>query len=246
MLRVEELVAGYRSVPVLDGLSLSLAAGEVVALVGPNGAGKSTTLRTVSGLIKPRSGRILLDERALTGLAPASVVRAGVAHVPEGRRIFPGLTVAENLRMGAFVERSGARIDERLERVFALFPRLAERQRQVGTTLSGGEQQMLAIGRALMSGPRILLLDEPSMGLAPVLVQRLFDSLRQLRAEGLGILLVEQNASLALSLADRAYVLSQGRLEATGSAVELADSEAVRQAYLGALDTDSVPEGSGG
>ena len=235
LLRVAELRVNYGAVAAIRGVSLKVTAGEVVALLGANGAGKSTLLRTVSGLTRPRAGRILLGGEAIHRLPPARIVRLGVAHCPEGRRVFGTLTVAENLRLGAAarVDRAGVAADR--ERIYAMFPILGERRTQPAGTLSGGEQQMLALGRALMARPRVLLLDEPSLGLAPLLVRQIFRTLAELKADGVTMLLVEQNINLALDLADRAYVLRTGEVSLAGSAVDLkADYEAVAAAYLGA------------
>jgi branched-chain amino acid transport system ATP-binding protein len=204
-----------------------------VAVVGPNGAGKTTLLRVISGLIAPRAGEITFESAPIGGRPPYEVVAHGVAHVPEGRRIFPALTVADNLKMGAFLPAARARFAERLARVFALFPVLAERQKQRAGSLSGGEQQMLAVGRALMSGPKLILLDEPSMGLAPVMVLRLFDLIRRVREEGYTILVVEQNVRQVLKLVDRAYLLEVGRIKMEGRADELSEQDFVRKAYVG-------------
>jgi branched-chain amino acid transport system ATP-binding protein len=206
--------------------------GEIVAILGNNGAGKTTTLKTISGLLHPTRGTITLEDQSLLGVAPHAIVSRGVAHVPEGRRIFNRLTVRENLMMGAYL-RSDSGIGADLERVFGLFPRLLERLTQVAGTLSGGEQQMLAIGRALMASPRLLLLDEPSMGLAPVLVEQIFDTITDINRQGMTILLVEQNAAMALSIAHRGYVLETGAIALTGTAAELSDNADVRRAYLG-------------
>jgi branched-chain amino acid transport system ATP-binding protein len=223
---------GYGEIPALKGVALEVRAGEIVALLGNNGAGKTTTLKTISGLLVPRQGRVELEGRPLAGLAPHDIVGLGIGHVPEGRRIFNRLTVRENLLMGAFL-RSDAGIDGDLQRVFALFPRLQERIAQVAGTLSGGEQQMLAIGRALMARPRLLLLDEPSMGLAPVLVEQIFETIGEVNRQGTTILLVEQNAAMALSIAHRGYVLETGSVVLTGTAASLGDNPDVRRAYLG-------------
>jgi branched-chain amino acid transport system ATP-binding protein len=214
-------------------VSLEIAAGEFVALVGSNGAGKTTTLRAVTGLLRPRRGTVELDGRRIDGLSPANIVRRGIAHVPEGRQLFPSMTVRENLELGARTPESRARRAETLDRICALFPRLAERHGQLAGTLSGGEQQMCAIGRALMSLPRLLLLDEPSLGLAPMMVRLIFDNLRSINAEGTTVLLVEQNVRKALELSTRAYVMENGRIALSGSREELLRSDAVRQAYLG-------------
>ncbi len=233
LLALQDLHVNYGAVSALRGISLHLHAGEVVALLGANGAGKSTTLRAISGLIKAASGQILLDGSPLTGLSPTEVVARGVAHCPEGRRVFSGMSVLENLRLGASVRSDGEGIKSDTERMLSLFPILAERRSQAAGTLSGGEQQMLALARALMARPRVLLLDEPSLGVAPLIVKAIFKTLRELRGAGVTILLVEQNARAALGLADRAYVLRTGSVVLSGSAAELSKSEEVAQAYLG-------------
>jgi branched-chain amino acid transport system ATP-binding protein len=232
MLKVEALDVGYGEIRALKGVGLEVARGEIVTILGNNGAGKTTTLKTISGLLHPTAGTITLESELLVGVPPHEIVSKGVAHVPEGRRIFNRLTVRENLTMGAYL-RSDAGIVGDLDRVFALFPRLAERLTQVAGTLSGGEQQMLAIGRALMANPRLLLLDEPSMGLAPVLVEQIFDTITDINRQGMTILLVEQNAAMALSIAHRGYVLETGSIALEGTAVELSDNADVRRAYLG-------------
>ena len=232
MLRVEDLHVYYGEIHALKGVALEVLGGEIVALLGPNGAGKTTTLKTISGLLTPRRGRVVLDEVPLADVPPHKVVARGIAHVPEGRRIFNRLSVRENLMMGAYPRRDDG-IAGDLERVFTLFPRLKERVTQVAGTLSGGEQQMLAIGRALMASPRLLLLDEPSMGLAPVLVEQIFETIGDINRQGTTILLVEQNAAMALSIAHRGYVLETGAVALTGTGVELADNPEVRRAYLG-------------
>ena len=232
MLRVEDLDVYYGEIRALKGVALEVCRGEIVALLGNNGAGKTTTLRAVSGLLVPRRGRVALEGSSLVGVPPHDVVLRGIAHVPEGRRIFNRLTVRENLAMGAYLRRDdGVAAD--LGRVYSLFPRLEERATQVAGTLSGGEQQMLAIGRALMARPRLLLLDEPSMGLAPVLVEQIFQTIDDINRQGTTILLVEQNASMALSIAHRGYVLETGVVVLSGTAAELADNAEVRRAYLG-------------
>jgi branched-chain amino acid transport system ATP-binding protein len=233
LLELQDVHTYYGSIHALKGISLSIEGGEIVTLIGSNGAGKSTTLRTISGLLRPRRGAILLEQRRLDQLLPHEIVSLGVIHVPEGRRIFPRLTVQENLVMGAYQRRDKDGIQRDLERVFALFPRLKERLHQKGGTLSGGEQQMLAIGRALMSRPRVLLLDEPSMGLAPVLVEMIFDIIREINQQGITILLVEQNARMALSIAHRGYVLETGRIVLSGPGPQLAGDPMVKAAYLG-------------
>ena len=234
MLEVRDLHVSYGEIPALKGISLTVGAGEIVALLGSNGAGKTTTLRTLSGLLAPRAGDIVLEDRPIAGLPAHVIVRRGIAHVPEGRRIFNRLTVRENLEMGAYT-RSDAGVAADLERVFALFPRLRERRAQVAGTLSGGEQQMLAIARALMGSPRLLLLDEPSMGLAPVLVEQIFETVQDINRQGTTILLVEQNAALALDVAQRAYVLETGSIVLSGAAADLARDQDVRRAYLGEI-----------
>jgi branched-chain amino acid transport system ATP-binding protein len=232
MLEVQDVQVYYGEIHALKGISLQVEKGEIVALLGNNGAGKTTTLKTISALLRPRSGRVLLEGEPIHDLPPHEIVARGVAHSPEGRRIFNRLTVTENLEMGAYL-RSDAAIAEDLGRVFSLFPRLKERQNQVAGTLSGGEQQMLAIGRALMASPRILLLDEPSMGLAPILVEQIFKTVEDINRQGTTILLVEQNAAMALSIAHRGYVLETGSIALGGSAVELQEHPDVRRAYLG-------------
>jgi branched-chain amino acid transport system ATP-binding protein len=233
MLRLDDVHVAYGEIPALKGIALEVQQGEIVALLGNNGAGKTTTLRTISGLLTPTRGSVTLEGQPLAGVAAHDVVLRGIAHVPEGRRIFNRLTVRENLMMGAYTRRDTATIAGDIERVFALFPRLHERITQVAGTLSGGEQQMLAIGRALMARPRLLLLDEPSMGLAPVLVEQIFDTVRDINTQGTTILLVEQNAAMALGVAQRGYVIETGTIVLSGTAAELADNPEVRRAYLG-------------
>lgn len=232
MLDVGNIQVYYGEIHALKGISLQVAKGEIVALLGNNGAGKTTTLKTISGLLRPRTGRVLLEGQPIHDLPTHEIVSRGIAHAPEGRRIFNSLTVTENLEMGAYL-RQDAAIAEDMERVFALFPRLRERRSQVAGTLSGGEQQMLAIGRALMARPRILLLDEPSMGLAPILVEQIFQTIQDINRQGTTILLVEQNAAMALSIAHRGYVLETGSITLHGSAVELQEHPDVQRAYLG-------------
>jgi branched-chain amino acid transport system ATP-binding protein len=232
MLRLEGLDVYYGEIHALRGVGLEVREREIVALLGNNGAGKSTTLKTVSGLLRPRRGTVSFENGPLTGVAAHDIVARGIAHVPEGRRIFNRLTVRENLAMGAYLRDDG-RVAGDLDRVFELFPRLKERIAQVAGTLSGGEQQMLAIGRALMASPRLLLLDEPSMGLAPVLVEQIFATIDSINRQGTTILLVEQNAAMALSIAHRGYVLETGTIVLAGSAAELAGNTDVRRAYLG-------------
>ena len=233
MLELHAVTAGYGAFTALWDVSLRVGQGEAVAVVGPNGAGKTTLLRAISGLIAPRAGRVVFEGTELAGRPAYEIVAHGVAHVPEGRRLFPQLTVAENLRMGAFLPRARGHFRESLERVYALFPVLAERQAQRAGSLSGGEQQMLAVGRALMSRPKLILLDEPSMGLAPVMVLRLFDLISRVREFGFTILIVEQNVRQVLKLVDRAYLLEVGRIKIEGRAADLAEQDFVRQAYVG-------------
>lgn len=232
MLRVQDLHVYYGAIHAVKGVSLEVADGEIVTLIGANGAGKSTVLNTISGLLKPKSGTVEFMGEMIGSMPPNKVVQHGLVQCPEGRRIFARMTVEENLQMGAYT-RPSSELAQNLEKVYALFPRLKERQKQVGGTLSGGEQQMLAMGRAMMSQPKLLMLDEPSMGLAPILVEQIFDIIRELHAAGTTILLVEQNAQAALSVADRAYVLETGRITLSGTGKELMASDAVRKAYLG-------------
>jgi branched-chain amino acid transport system ATP-binding protein len=231
MLRLSGIHTFYDQIEALKGISLQVREGEIVSLVGSNGAGKSTTLMTVSGVLRPRGGALQLFDRDITGLPPHRIVELGISQVPEGRRIFPRLTVRENLEMGAFLKKTD--FASSLDRVYTLFPLLKERERQSGGTLSGGEQQMLAIGRALMSGPRLLLLDEPSLGLAPIFVSKIFRTIKEINAEGITVLLVEQNARAALKLSHRAYVLEGGRVKLQGKGEELLNNDQVRKAYLG-------------
>jgi branched-chain amino acid transport system ATP-binding protein len=233
ILTVQDLHVYYGNVHALKGIELHVERGEIVTLVGANGAGKSTTLRTISGLLRPQQGEIHFEGARLDHLPAHRIVDIGVSHAPEGRKVFTTLTVQENLNMGAYSRSDKDGIEESRRRVFRLFPRLEERQRQVAGTLSGGEQQMLAIGRALMSRPKLLMLDEPSLGLAPMLVRAIFDTIREINQQGITILLVEQNARAALRLADRAYVLETGQIALSGAASELLRSERVRKAYLG-------------
>lgn len=234
LLELRDVHTYYGQIHALKGVSLTVNEGEIVTLIGSNGAGKSTTLRTISGLLRPRQGDVLLQGRPVNAVAPHKIVQSGVGHVPEGRGIFPALTVLENLEMGAYLLRDRAEMDRRMEKVFGLFPRLRERIGQKGGTLSGGEQQMLAIGRALMQQPHIMLLDEPSMGLAPLLVEEIFDIVQRLNQEQkTTILLVEQNAQAALTVAHRAYVLETGSISMSGDAKEMLQDSRVIDAYLG-------------
>ncbi len=233
MLRLEGVEAGYGDVVAVRAVSLEVRAGEIVALIGANGAGKTTTLRAISGLLPVRRGRVELDGRPIGGQGPAAIVAAGVAHVPEGRQLFPTMTVLENLELGARTRESRARRADTLGRVFELFPRLSERTRQLAGTLSGGEQQMVAIGRALMARPRLLMLDEPSLGLAPVVVSAIFANLVAINRAGITVLLVEQNVLRALRLSHRAYVLENGTITLSGPSDTLLADERIKRAYLG-------------
>jgi len=231
MLKVEDMHVYYGAIHAVKGVSFEVEQGQIVALIGANGAGKSTVLKTISGLMHPRSGSITFMGHNIAHAEAHKLVRQGLAHVPEGRRIFLQMTVQENLEMGAFIRKDSFKED--LDRVYALFPRLNERRRQIAGTLSGGEQQMLAMSRALMSNPKLIMLDEPSMGLAPILVDQIFDIIQELHAAGTTILLVEQNASKALEIADKAYVLETGNITLSGTGAELAASDEVAKAYLG-------------
>lgn len=233
MLKIDNIDVYYGAIHALKGISLDVKEGEIVTLIGANGAGKSTTLRTISGLLKPKTGSITFLGQNIEGVRAHEIVKKGISQVPEGRRVFAEMTVMENLDLGAFVRKDKAGIQQDLKHVFELFPRLEERKNQSAGTLSGGEQQMLAMGRALMSRPKLLLLDEPSMGLAPLLIKEIFNIIVDINKSGTTVLLVEQNANMALSIANRAYVLETGRITLSGSAKELAASEDVRKAYLG-------------
>ena len=233
MLEINDLHVGYGAIKALRGISLRVEEGEVVTLIGANGAGKSTTLRTISGLLSPQAGSIQFQGAEITRLPPHEIVRRRLVQVPEGRGIFGNLSVAENLKLGAFSRANDSQLQADYERVFRHFPRVKERLQQNAGTLSGGEQQMVAIGRALLARPKLLLLDEPSLGLAPQIVQTIFRVIREIHAEGTTILLVEQNARMALQVADRAYVLEVGEIETSGPAAELAASDEIRKAYLG-------------
>jgi branched-chain amino acid transport system ATP-binding protein len=233
MLKINDLTVGYGAITAVKGLSLEVREGEIVSLIGSNGAGKSTTLRTVSGLLKPKSGNIEFLGEKIDGSAGHEIVAKGICHSPEGRRIFPKMTVDENLDLGAYLRKDSAAVKETRDHVLELFPRLQERINQKAGTMSGGEQQMLAVGRALMGNPKLLILDEPSMGLAPVLVDLIFETIQAIRKSGVTILLVEQNALAALRIADYAYVLESGHLKLEGDGSKLADDPAIAQAYLG-------------
>ena len=231
MLEVKDLHVNYGAVHALNGISLTVNDGEIVSLIGANGAGKTTTLRNITGLEKAASGSVIFDGHDLLKTPPSKIISLKLAHVPEGRHIFPQMTVAENLEMGAFADRAG--MAQTMEDVYARFPRLSERRRQLAGTLSGGEQQMLAVGRALMGKPRMILMDEPSMGLSPLLVKEIFDIIREVNKQGITVLLVEQNAKMALSISDRAYVLETGSISIEGDAAELLNDPRVKKAYLG-------------
>ncbi|MCX7855708.1 MAG: ABC transporter ATP-binding protein [Anaerolineae bacterium] len=233
LLSVENLHVSYGAIRALHGISFYVDKGEIVTLIGANGAGKSTTLRTISGLLLADRGKIVYDGADITNMGADQIVRMGIVQVPEGRKIFAPLTVRENLEMGAFTRQDKREIEESMEFVFSIFPRLRERAEQMGGTLSGGEQQMLAVARALMAKPRLLLMDEPSMGLAPILVEEIFNIIQRINQEGVTILLVEQNAHMALSVAHRGYVLETGVIQMEGTAAELRDNPRVREAYLG-------------
>ena len=233
MLELRNLSAGYGAFQALFDVSLQVQAGEAVAVIGPNGAGKTTLLRAISKLIEPTSGSLSMEGRDYNALPAHEVIGLGIAQVPEGRRLFPRLSVEDNLRMGAFLPSARARFDERLEFVYALFPKMKERRMQMAGTMSGGEQQMCAIGRALMSGPKLLLLDEPSAGLAPVVVQSIFGLMKTIRAQGFTVLIVEQNIQQVLKVVDRAYLLETGRIRQSGDAATLLASDEIRRAYLG-------------
>ncbi|WP_378957161.1 ABC transporter ATP-binding protein [Pelosinus sp. sgz500959] len=233
MLKIDNINVYYGAIHALKGISVDVKEGEIVTLIGANGAGKSTILRTISGLLKPKTGEITFEGQNIAGKAAQDIVKMSISQVPEGRRVFANMTVMENLELGAYIRTDSKGIKEDFDQVFTRFPKLAERRSQLAGTMSGGEQQMLAMGRALMSRPRLLLLDEPSMGLAPLLVREIFSIVKDINASGTTVLLVEQNAHMALSIAHRAYVLETGRITLAGDAKELAASEDIRKAYLG-------------
>ena len=233
MMKVENLNVFYNQIHALKDVSIEINEGEIVTLIGANGAGKSTLLKTISGLVRPKSGTITYRGKEIQGESPQTIVKAGISHVPEGRRVFASMSVAENLELGAFLRKDKENIKKDFEMVYELFPRLYERRKQLAGTLSGGEQQMLAIGRALMSNPTLLLMDEPSMGLAPILVQTIFRVIKEINHSGKTLLLVEQNANMALSIAHRAYVLETGRIVYSGKASEIYNMEQLKAAYLG-------------
>ena len=231
ILQIKDLQVSYGGIDAVRGISFNVQEGEIVTLIGANGAGKSSTLRAISGLVKPRGGSILLNGENITGLDPTVIVSKGLMMVPEGRKIFPNLTVLENLRIGAYLRKD--QLDEDIEMVYSYFPRLKERSWQPGGTLSGGEQQMLAVGRALMGRPKLLMMDEPSLGLAPIVVQGIFEIIRQIHEAGTTVLLIEQNANMALHVADRAYVIENGQISMEGTGKDLLEDENVKAAYLG-------------
>ncbi|MEH7353420.1 ABC transporter ATP-binding protein [Neobacillus drentensis] len=233
MLKINNINVYYGNIHALKGVSLDINQGEIVTLIGANGAGKSTLLKTISGLLKPKNGDILFENEHVAGKVAQAIVKRGISQVPEGRRVFANMSVEENLELGAYLRKDKKGIREDFEKVYQLFPRLYERRKQLSGTLSGGEQQMLAMGRALMARPRLLLLDEPSMGLAPLLVKTIFRIIEEINQTGTTILLVEQNANMALSIADRAYVIETGKIVAAGTAEELSQSDQIRAAYLG-------------
>ncbi len=233
LLRAESLTAGYGKMPILHGVTLEVRAGEMVSVIGPNGAGKSTAFKTIVGFLRPTSGRVVFDGVDITGIRPDEVLHHGLAYVPQGRIVFPQMTVLENLEMGAYIERDAGRIREALERVYALFPILAERRRQRAGTMSGGEQQMVAIGRALMTTPKLVLLDEPSLGLSPKFVSIIFERLTEMKRGGYTLMVVEQNAARALAVADRGYVLELGRNRFEGTGQSLLGDPEVKRLYLG-------------
>ena len=231
ILEIKGLVVSYGGIEAVKGIDLTVEQGKIVTLIGSNGAGKSTTLKTIAGLVKPKSGSITFQGEPLLGKSTDQIVSRGVTLVPEGRRVFPNLTVEENLRIGAYLRKESIRDD--LDRVYALFPRLKEREWQLAGTLSGGEQQMLAVGRALMAKPQLVMMDEPSLGLAPIVVRGIFDIIREINAQGITVLLIEQNANMALKIADQAYVMQTGVITLSGSGSALAENEEVKAAYLG-------------
>lgn len=233
MLEVKDLVVYYGMIQAIKGISFEVKEGEVISLIGANGAGKTTILNTITGLITPKTGTILFEEKNLTKIPPHKIVYLGMSHVPEGRRVFAQLSVLENLKLGAYTRRNNSEIEETLKSVYQRFPRLEERKKQLAGTLSGGEQQMLAMGRALMSKPKIIIMDEPSMGLSPILVSEIFNIIKSISASGTTVLLVEQNAKKALSISDRAYVLETGNIVLEGKASDLLNDDTVKKAYLG-------------
>ncbi len=233
MLKIEDLHVSYGGIQAVKGISLEVPDGKIVTLIGANGAGKSTTLRTIAGLVPAQSGQIFLQDEKITNLSSDRIVSKGITLVPEGRRVFPDMTVLENLKIGAYLRRDRPEMEKDLQWVYDLFPRLKERSWQAAGTLSGGEQQMLAVGRALMSRPKIMMMDEPSLGLAPIVVQGIFEIIREINRQGVTILLIEQNANMALKVADQAYVMETGRITRQGTGQELLNDESIKEAYLG-------------
>ena len=234
VLKIEDLQVSYGGIEAVRGISFDVKEGEIVTLIGANGAGKSSTLRTISGLVRPRGGKVIFKDEDITGKDPTHIVQKGLMMVPEGRKIFPNLTVIENLKIGAYLRKD--ELDEDIEKVYGYFPRLKERSWQEGGTLSGGEQQMLAVGRALMGRPKLLMMDEPSLGLAPIVVQGIFEIIKQINKAGTTVLLIEQNANMALHVAHRAYVIENGKISMEGTGAELLEDEKVRAAYLGSTN----------
>ena len=233
ILQIKDFVVSYGGIEAVKGISFDVPKGDIVTLIGANGAGKSTTLKTIAGIVKPKSASILFEGEEISGKTPDYIVSKGITLVPEGRRVFPNLTVSENLKIGAYLRKDKQAVQKDAEHVYELFPRLKERSWQLAGTLSGGEQQMLAVGRALMSSPKLIMMDEPSLGLAPLVVQDIFSIIRQINSEGITVLLIEQNAEMALQVANRAYVLESGRITLTGTGAELAASDRIKKAYLG-------------
>ncbi len=233
ILEIKDLVVSYNGIEAVKGISFDVPKGEIVTLIGANGAGKSTVLKTVAGVVKPKNASILFEGEEISGKTPDFIVSKGVTLVPEGRRVFPNLTVLENLKIGAYLRKDKKEIQKDIEHVYELFPRLSERSWQLAGTLSGGEQQMLAVGRALMSSPKLIMMDEPSLGLAPLVVQDIFSIIRQINSEGITVLLIEQNANMALKIADKAYVMETGRITMEGTGEELLANETIKEAYLG-------------
>ena len=233
ILEIKDLVVSYNGIEAVKGISFDVHKGEIVTLIGANGAGKSTVLKTVAGVVKPKNASILFEGEEISGKSPDFIVSKGITLVPEGRRVFPNLTVLENLKIGAYLRKDKKEIQKDIEHVYELFPRLKERSWQLAGTLSGGEQQMLAVGRALMSSPKLIMMDEPSLGLAPLVVQDIFSIIRQINSEGITVLLIEQNANMALKIADKAYVMETGRITMEGTGEELLSNETIKEAYLG-------------
>lgn len=233
ILKIKDLVVSYNGIEAVKGITFDVPKGKIVTLIGANGAGKSTVLKTVAGIVKPKNASIVFEGTEISGKTPDFIVSKGVTLVPEGRRVFPNLTVLENLKIGAYLRKDKKEIQKDIEHVYELFPRLKERSWQLAGTLSGGEQQMLAVGRALMSSPKLIMMDEPSLGLAPLVVQDIFSIIRQINSEGITVLLIEQNANMALKIADKAYVMETGRITMEGTGAELLEDETIKEAYLG-------------